>query len=79
MPIYEFVCKECGNSFEMLSLSSAGFKKVECTKCGGKKVSKMMSTFAPAIAQNSSSHACRDEGSCGVPGAGCGGGMCGLN
>jgi len=33
MPIYVFVCKECGQSED--KLVSMRTKKIKCTKCGG--------------------------------------------
>jgi putative FmdB family regulatory protein len=78
MPIYEFACKDCGNRFEVLRLSSNGFKGVECPKCHGKKVAKEMSTFSPAIGGTSHASAC-DTGGCQMPHPSCSSGMCGMN
>ncbi len=44
MPIYEFVCSECGEEFEELILGTN--KNVKCKKCGSKDVQKKMSAFA---------------------------------
>ncbi|MBI5636472.1 MAG: zinc ribbon domain-containing protein [Nitrospinae bacterium] len=73
MPIYEFKCKKCDHKFEQLRLSSAGFKDVACPKCGGKQVTKEMSSFAASVPA-SSAPPCG-----GSPKGGCGGGMCGMN
>ena len=35
MPLYEFVCSECGRRFEELT-TIAGRDKVRCPDCGGK-------------------------------------------
>lgn len=78
MPIYEFSCKECGHKFEALRLSSSGFKDVECPKCSSKKVTKEMSTFAPAMGASSSGGSC-DTGGCHSPYPSCASGMCGMN
>lgn len=77
MPIYEFACNECGNRFEVLRLSSKGFNGIECPKCHGKKVSKEMSTFSPAMGSTSSS-SCESAG-CQSPFPSCSSGMCGMN
>ena len=45
MPIYEFVCTECGHPFEELvfGMNTSG---VVCPTCGSEQVKKKMSTFA---------------------------------
>lgn len=75
MPIYEFTCDKCGNTFEELRLSSGGFKDVGCPKCGGKKVTKKMSSFAASVPASSPTAPCGGT----PPRGGCGGGMCGMN
>ncbi len=78
MPIYEYVCKECNHPFELLRLSSKGFKDAACPECGSKKVAKKLSVFAAAVTDSSPS-ACND-GVCPAPSMpGCQSGMCGLN
>lgn len=78
MPIYEYVCKSCNHQFELLRLSSNGFKGVKCPECGSAKAAKKLSTFAPAVS-NSSTAGCRDGACPTSPMAGCQSGMCGLN
>jgi len=43
MPIYEYECKKCGESFELLVF---GNKTVSCPKCGSSEIIKKFSTFA---------------------------------
>ena len=43
MPIYEFVCENCGHEFEELVMSSDN-KKCKCPKCKKRKVKKLIST-----------------------------------
>ena len=45
MPIYEFVCDDCGNPFEALVF---GFSTVnmKCPDCESDKIKKKISTFA---------------------------------
>jgi putative FmdB family regulatory protein len=45
MPIYEYRCLECGEEFERLVRSMNPALEVECPKCGGRKVKKLLSTF----------------------------------
>ena len=50
MPIYEFMCQECGTSFEELVLSSSTLEGLKCPECQSKDVKKKMSTFASRAA-----------------------------
>ncbi len=77
MPIYEFMCKECENTFEELRLSSSGFKNISCPACGSKKVAKEFSTFSAGVAGSSVPSGCA-AGSCDMPSPmpGCSSGTC---
>jgi putative FmdB family regulatory protein len=44
MPIYEFVCEECGHAFEKLVSSSRS--RVHCPDCESGKVTRQFSAFA---------------------------------
>jgi len=44
MPIFEFVCGDCGNEFEELVMSRSA--EVSCPKCASSRVNKMMSVCA---------------------------------
>lgn len=44
MPIYEFRCSTCSHEFERLVFKSD--EPVECPKCKGKEVSRLMSACA---------------------------------
>jgi putative FmdB family regulatory protein len=44
MPIYEFLCKKCGNRFEAL-VSIGGEKGVSCKNCGNNDIVKLVSSF----------------------------------
>ena len=44
MPIYEFVCEECGKEFEELMLGSD--RSVNCPQCSSDRCVKKMSAFA---------------------------------
>lgn len=41
MPLYDFVCEDCGKTSEMLVFSES--ETVKCPHCGGAKMSKCMS------------------------------------
>lgn len=50
MPIFEFVCEDCGKPFEELLRSSFSIVDVECPHCGSSEVKKKLSTFASKVA-----------------------------
>lgn len=43
MPLYEYVCKQCGERFEALSRPG---EKAACEHCGSRDVEKLLSAFA---------------------------------
>lgn len=45
MPIYEYVCSRCGESFEKLVRSSSSQPEIHCPKCEGDKVERKISVF----------------------------------
>jgi putative FmdB family regulatory protein len=49
MPIFEFVCTECGAPFEELVRSANYTEEVLCPSCGGDQVKKQISTFAARV------------------------------
>ncbi|MHB8148907.1 MAG: FmdB family zinc ribbon protein [Desulfobulbia bacterium] len=68
MPLHDYLCRGCGHVFEALVM---GTEQPVCPQCGGKELTKQMSTFA-----------CRtNRGGAGSSGtakcSGCSGGNCG--
>ncbi len=49
MPIFEFVCDECGAPFEELVRSATTLEEVLCPACGSDQVKKQISTFAARV------------------------------
>jgi len=47
MPIFDYVCVTCGNSFEKLQKSATACLP-ECPACGSAEVEKKMSVFSSA-------------------------------
>ncbi len=46
MPMYEYLCQVCGNSFEkLLPIAQADAPHV-CPACGGQETQRKLSTFA---------------------------------
>jgi putative FmdB family regulatory protein len=76
MPIYEYQCRECKESFEQLVMRSS--EKVECPKCGSDKLDKKFSTLGGVRVGSSGggSSSC-ESGTC--PTSTCSSGLCGLN
>ena len=54
MPIFEFICQNCGEPFEELVRSLSAETEVICPACGSQKVKKQVSTFASRVAGGSS-------------------------
>jgi putative FmdB family regulatory protein len=46
MPIYEYRCRSCGASFEMLRRMKDADSDLECPKCHATDVERQLSTFA---------------------------------
>lgn len=80
MPIYEYVCDACGQAFEHLARTLAD-RPVACPACGAKRLSKQLSTFAPASAAPAKGCGdCSRAPACPAAqtgGCGCAGGACG--
>ncbi len=52
MPIYEYVCEDCGNRINFLVLKQESFLPV-CTCCKGKNLRRVMSRFASPRSEES--------------------------
>ena len=67
MPIYEYLCQDCGNKFEKLVRRTEDVLESGCPSCGQKHLQQEYSTFAARAT----------EGSQAAPmGGGCPAGMC---
>lgn len=75
MPIYEYLCQDCGSKFEKLVRRSADAGEQECPSCGKNHLKQELSTFAARA--NGPSKAAEmptcPSGRCSNPG------MCGMN
>jgi putative FmdB family regulatory protein len=74
MPIYEYICDDCGERYERIVMSQK--QAIACPKCESSKHTLQLSVFASPANGNKSS-----EGSSAAPnsGGGCCGGGCGCN
>lgn len=75
MPIYEYKCKKCGESFELLV---RGTEKPQCPTCASKSLKKLVSGFS-TVSERKARMGCarrcpeqKPRGCCG----GCCGGCC---
>ena len=74
MPIYEYVCEDCGSKFEKLVRRTGD--AVECPSCGKDHLKQQLSVFAAHAntgGQAAPAPMCPSGGMCPTPGA------CGLN
>lgn len=46
MPVYEYVCKRCGEEFVLLQKMGATEKDTTCPKCGSQEARKKLSAFS---------------------------------
>ncbi len=45
MPIYEYVCMDCGNRFELIRPMSQANDSARCAACGGSQTRRKLSRF----------------------------------
>jgi len=67
MPIFEYVCKDCGKDFEALV---SGEKKPHCPECDSAKLEQQYSAFAVGTTAGKGrfgKSATRQNGTCGDP------------
>lgn len=79
MPLYEYTCAACAADFEQLVRSVEEQRELRCPACGGKRVTRKLSTFAARSAAPArdlplprGGGAC---GRCGDPNGPCGSGF----
>jgi putative FmdB family regulatory protein len=58
MPIFEYVCKKCGNLFEYLKGSEETETEVQCPNCESKEATRVFSMFSSG-SQTGASGSCR--------------------
>ena len=46
MPIYTYICNECGEEFDLLVGVTAQQEELKCKKCNSKNIKKIFSTFS---------------------------------
>lgn len=68
MPIYEYVCKDCGHQFETIRMMKDADKQIHCKSCLGENTTRAISIFYA----KSNGKSVASGGGCG----GCSGGTC---
>ncbi len=64
MPLFEYTCDACAHRFESLVM---GARKPSCPSCGGRRLTKLLSTFAVSSGSRDSAAPAGGCGSCGDP------------
>ena len=58
MPLYEYVCNECGQPFEKMMRFSELSQSPNCPTCASTNTSKQISLFASSSSSSSSGSGC---------------------
>ena len=54
MPVYDYICKKCQKSFELvLTLGEHDKNKIKCPKCGSKNVEQDAAAFFAVTSKKS--------------------------
>jgi putative FmdB family regulatory protein len=67
MPLYEYICRDCGKAFEVLQRMGEGGDQLRCPGCGRVGADRQLSTFAGHASQGGASTAAATSG-CGPGG-----------
>ncbi|TWU67023.1 Zinc ribbon domain protein [Crateriforma conspicua] len=76
MPLYEYECKTCEKTVEVLVRNES--KEPECPGCGDHDLEKLISVPASPAVKSAGGSSLPMAGDCGAPGGCCGGGACGI-
>jgi putative FmdB family regulatory protein len=63
MPIFAYLCDNCGKTFEELIFSPAAEKSLKCPSCGATSFKRQMAPFAVGKASAGSQPGC-SQGAC---------------
>lgn len=58
MPIYTYVCGDCGHKFDIFTHIIDESNKPKCEKCGSKKTKKTLAGFSVGKSSKSGSSSC---------------------
>ena len=62
MPVYTYICKDCGEKFDLLVGVTAEKVEIKCKKCNSKNIEKTFSAFS--VGQSGSSGSSCPTGTC---------------
>jgi putative FmdB family regulatory protein len=55
MPIYTYICKDCGEKFDLLVGVTSEKVEFKCKKCNSRNIEKTLAAFSVGSADNKSS------------------------
>jgi len=58
MPIYTYLCKDCGQKFDLLVGMTSEKTELKCEKCKSKNIEKALSSFSVGDSAGSSGSSC---------------------
>ena len=64
MPIYTYVCKDCGERFDLLVGMTSEKAELQCTKCSSKNIEKIFGAFSVGKGGSGSSGSSCPTGVC---------------
>jgi len=66
MPIYSYICKDCGEKFDLFIGIGGKNDELICKKCGSKNIQKTFSSFGvrPSSDNNNGSNVSCPTGTC---------------
>jgi putative FmdB family regulatory protein len=70
MPIYEYVCDDCGARYEQIVMSKSA--KIACPKCESQKHTLQLSVFSSTGTASKANGQSSSSGACGCTPRGCG-------
>ncbi len=70
MPLYEYVCADCGQPFEKMMRFSEMNQQPNCPTCSGTNTKKQISLFASSVSSSASLASAGGSASCGTGGGG---------
>jgi len=55
MPVYTYICKDCGEKFDLLIGVTSEETELKCKKCNSRNIDKILSSFSVGNSGNKSS------------------------
>ena len=52
MPIYTYICRDCGEKFDILIGVTSEKKEVKCEKCNSKNIQRTLNSFSVGGSNN---------------------------